>query len=63
MLLLLQVRMDVEIECRADVRVAEDHADGLVVAAAFDAPRGETVTIAVQAVPILSKSSFKILPK
>ena len=59
MLLLLQVRMNVEIECHADVRVAEDHADGLVVAAAFDAPRGETVT---SAMPILSKSSSKILP-
>jgi len=36
--------MDVEVEGGADVGVAEEGADGLVVAAAFDAAGGEAVT-------------------
>ena len=40
---LLHVGVDVEVECRCDVGVAEYHADGLVVAHAFDASGGETM--------------------
>ena len=40
--------MDVEVECRCDVGVAEYHADGLVVAHAFDASGGETMAETVE---------------
>ena len=42
-LFLLEVRVDVEVEGGADVGVAQEDADGLVVAFAFDAACGEAV--------------------
>lgn len=35
--------MDVEVESRGDVGMAENDADGFVIAVAFDAACGETV--------------------
>ena len=41
--LLFHVRMDIEVECRGDVGMTEQHADSLVVAVALYAASGETV--------------------
>lgn len=50
-LLLFHVGMDVEVEGGADVGMAEEDADGLVVAAALDAAGGEAVAEAVELEP------------
>lgn len=47
--LLLQVRVNIEVQRGADVGMAEEDADGLVVAFALDAAGGEAMPEAVEA--------------
>ena len=49
LLLLFEIRVNVQIQRGAYIRVAEEDADGLVVAPALDAPRGEGMPQAVEA--------------
>ena len=49
LLFLLHVGMDIEVERCADVGMAKEHTDGLVVAFAFDAARGEAVAETMEA--------------
>ena len=50
--------MDIKIECGADVGVAEEDADGFVVAFAFNAAGGKAVAQAVET--HLGKSQFAL---
>ena len=53
--------MDVEVEGGADVGVAEEDADGLVVAAALDAAGGEAVAEAVELEPWHAEAEHQLV--
>ena len=60
-LLLFHVGMDVEVEGGADVGMAEEDADGLVVAAALDAAGGEAVAQAVELEPWHAEAEHQLV--